>query len=132
VVVAVGIDLCDLARLRRALTGPTGPRFRERVFTAAEQAFCDGRGRGRVASYAARFAAKEAVAKALGTGFSAGVAWHDVEVVRPAERAPELALHGEAARLARRRRITRWHLSLAHTASAAVAVVVAEAGRGHP
>jgi holo-[acyl-carrier protein] synthase len=126
VVVAVGIDLCDVARLRRALSGPTGVRFRGRVFTATEQAYCEARGRGRVASYAARFAAKEAAAKALGTGFSDGVAWCDVEVVRAGDRAPELVLHGEAARLARRRRIARWHLSLAHTATTAAAMVVAE------
>lgn len=125
-VVAVGIDLCEVARVRRALSGPSGPRFRQRVFTEAEQAYCDARGRGRVASYAARFAAKEAVAKALGTGFSGGVTWCDVEVVRRADLAPELVLHGGAARLARRRRIAAWHLSLAHTATMAAAVAVAE------
>jgi holo-[acyl-carrier protein] synthase len=126
VVVAVGIDLCEVARVRRAVSGPSGPRFRQRVFTEAEQAYCDGRGRGRVASYAARFAAKEAVAKALGTGFSDGVAWRDIEVMRRADLAPEVVLHGEAARLARRRRIATWRLSLAHTATTAVAVAVAE------
>jgi holo-[acyl-carrier protein] synthase len=128
VVVAVGIDLCEVARLRRALAGPTGTRFRQRVFTAGEQGYCDARGRGRIASYAVRFAVKEAVAKALGTGFSDGMAWCDVEVVRDGERAPELALHGEAARMAERLRIARWHLSLTHTATMAAAVVVAEAG----
>src|SRR5439155_722436 len=82
VIVAIGVDVCDVARIRRALEGPTGARFRARVFTAAEQAYCEARGRARFASYAARFAAKEAAMKALGTGWSAGVSWQDFEVVR--------------------------------------------------
>jgi holo-[acyl-carrier protein] synthase len=127
VIVAVGIDLCEVGRLRRALAGQAGTRFRQRVFTTGEQVYCDARGRGRIASYAARFAVKEAVAKALGTGFRDGVAWCDVEVVRDGERAPELALHGEAARMAECLGIARWHLSLTHTATMAAAVVVAEA-----
>jgi holo-[acyl-carrier protein] synthase len=73
VIVAIGVDVCDVGRIRRALEASTGARFRARVFTLAEQAYCEARGRARFASYAARFAAKEAAMKALGTGWSAGV-----------------------------------------------------------
>jgi holo-[acyl-carrier protein] synthase len=127
VIAGIGIDLCDVARVRRALTRPSGARFRARVFTAGEQAYCEGRGRARYESYAARFAAKEAAMKALGTGWGDGVGWLDVEVVRDAAGAPSLRVHGAAGRLARRRGIRRWHLTLSHTAAMAAAWVVAEA-----
>ena len=113
-IVAIGVDVCDVARIRRALEGPTGARFRARVFTAAEQAYCEARGRARFASYAARFAAKEAAMKALGTGWSAGVSWQDFEVVRADGEPPHLLLHGRAAELARERRMVRWLVALSH------------------
>jgi holo-[acyl-carrier protein] synthase len=122
----IGIDACEVARVRRALGGAAGTRFRARVFTTDEQAYCEQRGRLRFESYAARFAAKEAAMKALGTGWSEGVGWCDIEVVRSDEGAPALRLHGEAARIARRKRLRRWHVSLSHTRSTAVAWVVAE------
>jgi holo-[acyl-carrier protein] synthase len=125
-IVGIGVDLCEVARLRRALDGRSGAKLRERTFTAAEQAYCEQRGRARYESYAARFAAKEAVMKALGTGWGAGVGWCDVEVVREDDGAPALRLHGGAVRVARRLRVHRWHLSLTHTTSWAVASVVAE------
>src|SRR5436309_2347002 len=74
-IVGLGVDVCDVARIRRALEGRAGARFQARVFTAAEQAYCEARRRGRFASYAARFAAKEAAMKALGTGWAQGVGW---------------------------------------------------------
>jgi holo-[acyl-carrier protein] synthase len=122
----VGIDACEIARMRRALAGAAGLRLRERVFTPREQAYCDARGRARFESYAARFAAKEAAMKALGTGWGQGIGWRDVEVVREGEGAPSLVLHAEAARLARKRRLGRWHLSLTHTRAIAIAWVLAE------
>ncbi len=122
----VGIDACEIARMRRALDGATGARFRERVFTPEEQAYCEARGRGRTESYAARFAAKEAAMKALGTGWSAGVAFRDVEVVREPDAAPRIVLHGVAARLAKERGLVRWHVALTHTRTTAFAWVVAE------
>jgi holo-[acyl-carrier protein] synthase len=130
-IVGLGVDACDVARIRKALEAPSGARFRARVFTADEQAACEGAGRRvRWESYAARFAAKEAAMKALGTGWSGGVTFLDVEVVRDAEGPPALRLHGEAAAVARRRGVARWHLSLTHTDDLAVAVAVAEsAGR---
>lgn len=127
-VVGVGIDLCVIARLRRAMQGPAGARFRARLFTDAEQRYCDARGRARMASYAARFAAKEAVAKALATGIADGIAWRDIEILRGDDEPPTVVLSGGAADTARRRRIARWHLSLTHTGGMAMAVAVGERG----
>src|SRR5436309_3141195 len=84
--------------------------------------------RGRFASYAARFAAKEAAMKALGTGWAQGVAWRDFEVVRARGAPPRLVLHGRAAALARRRGMVRWLLALTHTGESALASVVVEDG----
>jgi holo-[acyl-carrier protein] synthase len=128
VVRAIGIDVCDVARLGRALEGPPGERLRERVFTAAERTYCEGRGIARIESYAARFAAKEAVAKALGTGVGAALPWRDVEVVREDGAPPSLRLGPRASALAAERGIARWHLALSHAAGVAVAMVVAEGG----
>lgn len=125
-IAGLGIDVCDVARIRRALEAPSGARFRARVFTPGEQAYCEARKRARFESYAARFAAKEAAMKALGTGWGEGVVWHDVEVVRAGDGPPALRLHGAAAALARARRMDRWHVSLSHTAGVAIAWVVAE------
>jgi len=132
VIVGVGIDVCDLDRMKRALARPTGTRFAERVFTAAERAYCEARKRGRVASYAARFAAKEAALKALGTGWSDGIAWHDVEVVRGESGPPTLALHGRAAEVARERGVGRLLVALSHGDVSAVASVIAESDRRGP
>jgi holo-[acyl-carrier protein] synthase len=129
VILGIGIDVCDVARVRRALTGAAGARFRARVFTDGEQRYCEARSRGRFASYAVRFAAKEAAMKALGTGWANGIGWRDVEVVRDADGCPGLVLHGPAAALARRRGMGRWLLALSHDAGAAVAAVVVEGGR---
>jgi len=97
VVLGIGIDVCDTSRIERMLAARTGARFRARIFTDAEQAYCEGRRRGRGESYAVRFAAKEAAMKALGTGWADGVAWREFEVVRRPNGAPTLALHGRAA-----------------------------------
>jgi holo-[acyl-carrier protein] synthase len=122
----VGIDAVDVLRLRRALE--RRPRLAERVFTDAERAYA-ATAADPGPRLAARFAAKEAVAKALGVGIGA-VAWRQVEVVRDGRGAPSLALAGEAAALSARRGVTRWHLSLTHTDTLAVASVVAEGELG--
>jgi len=126
VVVGLGVDVCDIARIRRALERPTGERFKARIFTPGERAYCEQRRRGRFASYAVRFAAKEAAMKALGTGWADGIRWQDVEVVRPPNGPPALVLHGRAAAIARRRGIRRWLLALSHGDASAVASVIAE------
>src|SRR5262249_12056887 len=125
----LGVDVCEVARIQRALEAPTGERFRMRVFTPGEQAYCEARRRGRFASYAARFAAKEAAMKALGTGWAGGVGWRDFEGARGAAGPRGLGLQGGAAVVARGRGMTRWHLALSHTDERAVATVVVEGGR---
>jgi holo-[acyl-carrier protein] synthase len=118
----VGIDAVDVARLRRALE--RRPRLAERVFTDAEWAYASAAA-DPGPRLAARFAAKEAVAKALGVGIGA-VSWREVEVVRDERGAPALALAGSALSVATGRGVARWHLSLTHTEALAVASVVAE------
>ena len=127
-IVAIGNDLAEVERIRAALERPqTGGRFRDRVFTAAEQEYCERRRAGKYQSYAARFAAKEATMKALGRGWGRYVGWLDVEVVRPRGSRPQIVLHGKAKEYAASLGITRFHLALTHTAALAEAQVVAEA-----
>ncbi len=114
-----GVDLVSVPRFARALERH-GERLLARVFTPAEVALCAGQ----VASLAARFAAKEAVVKALGTGIGP-VGWREVEVLRDALGAPMLRLHGRAAQRAAALGLTEWTLSLSHTREMAVACVVA-------
>jgi holo-[acyl-carrier protein] synthase len=129
VIAGIGVDVCEVDRIRRALEASHGARFRDRVFTDAEQAYCEGRRRGRFESYAARFAAKEAAMKVLGTGWGRGVGWRDVEVARERGAAPAIRLHGQAAIIARRLGMSRWLVTLTHTRTSALAWVVAERGR---
>jgi holo-[acyl-carrier protein] synthase len=126
-IVGTGVDIIEVARIERALTRPvTGTRFRQRVFTQSEIAYCDSRGRAGYQSYGARFAAKEAVMKAMGTGWNRHAGWNDIEVVRRRGRPPAILLHGKAAEFARQCGIERFQLSLSHTATLAVAYVIAE------
>lgn len=125
-VVGSGIDVLEIERLARALER-RGARFAARVFHPAELAAC--RGRRRPAPFLAeRFAAKEAVMKAFGTGWAHGVRWVDIEV-RDVAGAARIALHGAVAELARRRGIVRIHLGLGHSRSLAVATVLLESGQ---
>ena len=118
----VGIDAIEPARIA-ALAARWGERFLGRVYTPAERAVC----RGRPASLAARFAAKEAVSKALGTGVGA-VAWRDIEILASPQGRPVLVLHGAAAARAAALGLSHWSLSLTHLASLALALVVASKG----
>jgi holo-[acyl-carrier protein] synthase len=102
-----------------------GQRFLDRVYTAAEQAYCL-RKRNAAESFAARFAAKEAAAKALGTGISYGVNWLEIEVVRLPSGRPTLHFHGRAAEIAAHLGVVRAALSLTHTDALAMASVVLE------
>jgi holo-[acyl-carrier protein] synthase len=129
-IVGIGLDVCEVDRIRRALEARSAERFKARVFTAGERAYCEARRRGRFASYAARFAAKEAAMKALGTGWARGVGWHDFEVVRASGDPPRLVLHGTAAEIARKLGMARWLLALTHTDASAIASVVVEDGAG--
>lgn len=118
VVVGVGVDLCEVGRMAEVLARTPG--FAARVFTEAERAYCDRRRRRPAERYAARFAAKEAVLKAMGLGIGA-CGLRDIEVVRASSGAPSVALHGRAVALAADRGITGWHLTLSHTDTLAIA-----------
>jgi holo-[acyl-carrier protein] synthase len=121
---ATGVDLVELDRLRR-LVERHGDRALERVYTAAELAHCQGR----IPELGARFAAKEAVSKALGVGLHImagdGIDWHDVETLPNENGKPILLLHGRAAMLAEELHLTDWSISLSHGRDVAVAFVVA-------
>ena len=123
-IVGTGIDLVEIVRIHRSIER-YGPRFLNRVYTSGEQAYCL-RKRKSAESFAARFAAKEAGAKALGTGISFGVSWLELEVVRELSGRPTLRFHGRAAQIAARLGIARAALSLTHTATLAQASVVLE------
>ncbi len=114
-VVGVGVDVVDVARFADSLTRTPG--LRTRLFTVAERNLP-------VASLAARFAAKEALAKALGA--PAGLSWHDVEVAREDSGRPRLDVRGSVAEAAEAAGVRSWHVSLSHDAGTAVAMVVAE------
>ena len=123
-VIGIGTDLAEIARIARSIER-FGTRFTERVFTPGEIAYCM-RKKGFAESFAARFAAKEAGAKALGTGIAHGVSWQELEVRRELSGKPLLHLHGRAAELAANLGVTRISLSLTHSREMAMAVVVME------
>lgn len=124
-IIGVGVDIIEIARVSAALENPrTGARFRARVFTEQEVAYCSGR-RSPYESYAARFAAKEAAMKVLGRGFGQGIGWQEIEVTR-GDGAPSVRLTGRAQARAEALGIRRVHLSLSHSAGLAMAHVVAE------
>jgi holo-[acyl-carrier protein] synthase len=123
-IVAVGLDLARIDRFEQ-VHARHGDRLLERLFTDGERAYCDQRA-SRMASYTGRFAVKEAVMKALGTGWSSGVTWKEIEVVRRGGSAPELVLHGGTAKVARAHGIARFHISITHDGGIAAAVAVAE------
>jgi holo-[acyl-carrier protein] synthase len=126
-VVSVGIDLIEVERIMKAVDDPRiGSRFRQRVYTQAEIDYCEKKRRGKYESYAGRFAAKEAVMKALGRGWGAKVRWLDIEVARSRSGKPEIVLHDKTAALANQLGIRRWALSITHTAQHGMAYVVAE------
>jgi len=122
--VSVGVDIVEIERIARTLAR-FGERFLRRVYTDAEIVYC----RGKPSRLAARFAAKEAVAKALGVGifWHEGVYWRDVEVVRDHRGKPGIRLYGSALERAREEGLAHWALSLSHSREYAVAMVVATA-----
>ena len=123
-IVGTGIDIEEVARIEEVLTRH-GRRFLERVFTAREIGYVE-QTRSPCQRYAARFAAKEAGMKALGTGWGQGVGWLDLEVVNEDSGPPSLALHGRAAVIAGEIGCTVVHISLSHTRHLAVAQVIFE------
>lgn len=125
-IVGTGVDLADTRRIRECIER-FGARFLERVYTPAEIAYCE-RFKNRAERYAARFAAKEAAFKALGTGWRNGVRWLDVEVAHAPGGKPELVLRGRAGALARELGVNRSAVSLSHVSEYAMAQVIFESG----
>ena len=124
-IVGTGIDIAEVPRIAASIER-FGDRFLRRIFTAGEMHYCDSKA-NRVERYAARFAAKEAAMKALGTGWNHGVAWRDIEVVRQPGGRPTLAFHGKAAEFAAKLGTKHIAISLSHTAEQAIAHVILEA-----
>jgi holo-[acyl-carrier protein] synthase len=126
-IIGTGVDLAEVDRIRAALEDPRiGRRFRDRVFTEKEIAYCEKKRRGKYESYAGRFAAKEAVMKALGRGWGAKVRWLDIEVVRARSGKPDILLHDKTAELAAELGIRRWALSITHTKEHGLAYIIAQ------
>jgi holo-[acyl-carrier protein] synthase len=123
-IVGTGIDIAEVPRIRDTMAR-FGARFVERVFTEGEIRYCESKA-NRVERYAARFAAKEAGMKALGTGWNFGVRWRDIEVARKPGSRPTLVFHGKAAEFAARLGTKNVALSLTHTAEQAMAFVILE------
>jgi holo-[acyl-carrier protein] synthase len=123
-IVGIGIDIVEIARIRGVLERQ-GDRFLRRIFTPAEQDYCR-RHRDPAPYFAARFAAKEALFKALGTGWAQGVNWLDAEIRRLESGAPTLALSGRALEIGDQLGAQALHVSLSHSEQSAIAVVILE------
>ena len=123
-IVGTGIDITEVPRIREAIEHH-GERFLKRVFTEGEIQYCESKA-NRIERYAARFAAKEAGMKAIGTGWNHGVRWRDIEVARKPGGRPTLLLHGKAAEFAAKLGAKNIALSLTHTAEEAMAQVILE------
>ncbi len=125
-IVGTGIDVVEVPRVAAALER-FGRRFVERIFTEEEIRYCDSKANP-AERYAARFAAKEAAMKAIGTGWNHGVRWRDVEVRRARGGRPTLVLSGKAAEFAQQLGAVRSQISITHTAAEAIAHVILESG----
>ena len=123
-IVGTGIDLAEVPRIEASIAR-FGDRFLRRIFTEAEIHYCESKA-NRVERYAARFAAKEAAMKAIGTGWNHGVTWRDVEVCRQPGARPTIAFHGKAAEFASKLGALHVALSLSHTKEYAIAQVILE------
>jgi len=123
-IVGMGIDVAEVPRIRTVIEGQ-GQRFLRRVYTLDEVAYCE-QFKNKYERYAGRFAVKEAAMKALGTGWSRGVRWVDVEVVRQRGGRPNLALKGEARKIADAMGVKNIAVSITHTSEQAIAQVIFE------
>jgi holo-[acyl-carrier protein] synthase len=125
-ILGIGVDLCEVERIEAAIARH-GERFLQRIYTPAEQAYCESK-INRMERFAGRFAAKEAAMKALGTGWRRGVAWRDFEVARAESGQPIIRLHGAAREIAEQMGVQRALVTITHTKSMAMAQVVMEDG----
>lgn len=124
-ILGVGIDIVEIDRFDRAVTR-SGERLLARIFTEAERRYCESRSRRAIEHFAARFAAKEAVMKALGTGWAEGIQWVDIEVVHGDRGAPGIDLHRAALERFRALGADRIFLSISHTSRSALAQAILE------
>src|SRR5271157_3482855 len=127
-IVGTGIDIVEVPRIAATIER-FGRRFLERVFTAEEIRYCESKA-NKAERYAGRFAAKEAAMKAIGTGWSRGVTWQDVEVKRVPGGRPTIVFHGRAAEFFQKLGAIRAHLSITHTKQSAMAQVILESEEG--
>ena len=123
-IVGLGVDIAEVERVRAAIERQ-GERLLKRLFTEKERGYCE-RFKNKYERYAGRFAVKEATMKALGTGWSRGVRWVDIEVVREVAGKPTLELRGEAKKIADRLKVRSIAVTITHTASQALAQVIFE------
>ena len=123
-ITGIGVDVIQNERLRDSIER-FGDRFLNRIYTEGEKEYCSKSSNPAI-HYAARWAAKEAAFKALGTGWAAGVKWKDVEVIRLESGKPELHLFGEALQIATKQGATRFHVSLTHDQLISCAIVIFE------
>jgi len=121
-ILGTGIDITEVPRVAESISR-FGDRFLHRIYTDGEIRYCESKA-NRVERYAARFAAKEAAMKALGTGWSRGIRWRDIEVYRQPGRRPTIRFHGRAAEFAANMGVKNVSLSLSHTAEQAIASVI--------
>jgi len=129
-VLGTGIDIVEIGRLEQVMAR-RGHRFADRVFTEAERAYCESRPRPAM-HYAGRFAVKEAVLKAIRTGWVKGIRWTDIEVTLGPSGAPSVHLTGGALARATKIGVTSFHISISHTETNAVACAIAEGEKGNP
>ena len=122
----LGLDAVDIARIKKIVDSDTGENFLKKVYTKQEIAYCTHKGNYRYESLAARFAAKEAVGKALGTGIMTEADMTSIEVVNNAKGKPEIILHDKALVLAQEKNISAFEISLSHTDTMAYAVCMAK------
>jgi len=124
-IIGHGIDLCGVDRIRRMIADH-GDRFLKRTYTPAEAACARRRKKGFEETLAGRFAAKEAVMKALGTGWRDGVEFRGIEILNEPSGKPYVVLHGTTAEKARSLGVTAWHVTITHTEDLAIASAIAE------
>lgn len=123
-IVSIGIDIVEVYRIGETLERT--PHFAERVFTDAERAYCESKGKSAAQSYAGRYAAKEALLKALKTGWRGEIAWRDMEILNDELGAPFLTVTGATKKLLDASGANRLHLSISHTKDHAVAEIILE------
>ncbi|HXF43783.1 MAG TPA: holo-ACP synthase [Pyrinomonadaceae bacterium] len=123
-IVSTGIDLIEVSRIEKIIV--RYPKFINRIYTKTESDYCRSRGRQAAQSFAARFAAKEAFLKALGTGLRGNIAWQQIEIVADRLGAPKIRLYDYAAEAVAKLGVSAIHLTLSHTKDFAIAQVILE------